>query len=152
MRFSLARQVFAMTKIEFRTHIADKINYTCRWVRKALANVPDCKIILFSSDRNILNRLDEALWTFSDSDFLPHAMIGDRQAFRSPVVLTPDDHCEMPHYGVLVNLSATVPACYARFDRLIELVSTDPSDTVAGRQRYIHYRERGYTLHHEIAK
>ena len=64
-----------MTKIEFRTHIADKINYTCRWVRKAFANAPESRIVLLSTDRNLLNRLDEALWTFSDSDFLPHATI-----------------------------------------------------------------------------
>ena len=116
-----------MTKIEFRTHIADKINYTCRWVRKAFANAPGSRIVLLSTDRNLLNRLDEALWTFSDSDFLPHAMIGDRQAFRSPVILTPDDRGEMPHYDILVNLSQTIPECYARFERLIELVSTDPT-------------------------
>ena len=141
-----------MTKIEFRTHIADKIGYTCRWVRKAFANAPDCKIVLLATDRNLLARLDDALWTFSDSDFLPHAMIGDRLASRSPVILTPDDQREMPHHQILVNLSPAIPACYARFDRLIELVSTETSDTEAGRQRYVHYRERGYAIHHEMAK
>ncbi len=141
-----------MTNIEFRTHIADKINYTCRWVRKAFSNAPDSRIVILSSDKNLLNRLDDALWTFSDSDFLPHAMLGDRLASRSPVILTYDDQCEMPHHQILVNLSPAVPACYARFDRLIELVSTEASDTEAGRQRYVHYRERGYALHHEIAK
>ncbi len=141
-----------MTKIEFRTHIPDKITYTCRWVRKACASAPDCQIVLFSTDRNLLNRLDDALWTFSDSDFLPHAMIGDRYAHRSSILLTPDDHCTMPHHQVLVNLAPEIPACYDRFDRLIELVSTDAADTEAGRKRYVHYRERGYTLHHETVR
>lgn len=141
-----------MTKIEFRTHIADKIDYTCRWVRKALVAAPDSQIVLFCSDRNLLRRLDDAIWTFSDSDFLPHAIIGDRHAFRSQVLLTADDHRELPHYGILVNLSPDIPACYARFERLIELVSTDQADTEAGRKRYVHYREQSYTLHHETAR
>lgn len=141
-----------MTRIEFRTHIADKIGYTCRWVRKALAEAPDSQIVLFCSDRNLLDRLDDALWTFSDSDFLPHALIGDAHASRSPVILTQDDRRELPHYGILVNLSPDVPACYARFDRLIELVSTDQADTEAGRKRYVYYRECGHTLHHETAR
>lgn len=141
-----------MTNIEFRTHIADKIHYTCRWVRKALASSPDCRIVIFATDRNLLNRLDDTLWTFSDSDFLPHAVIGDRHAARCPVILTSSDTCELPHSQILVNLSPDIPAFYAQFERLLELVSTDPSDTEAGRQRYVHYRERGYTLHHETAK
>ena len=53
-----------MTRIEFRTHIADKIGYTCRLVRKALSSAPESKIILFSTDKALLNRLDEMLWRF----------------------------------------------------------------------------------------
>ncbi|WP_278540835.1 DNA polymerase III subunit chi [Oxalobacter formigenes] len=141
-----------MTNIEFRTHIADKIHYTCRWVRKALANSSDCRVVIYATDRNLLNRLDDTLWTFSDSDFLPHAVIGDRHAARCPVILTSSDTGELPHNRILVNLSPDIPAFYAQFERLLELVSTDPADTEAGRQRYVHYRERGYTLHHETAK
>ena len=141
-----------MTRIEFRTHIPDKIHYTCRWVRKALLSAPDSKIILFSSDKYLLNKLDEALWTFSESDFLPHATLGDPQAAYSPVILTANDHDDMPYYDILVNLSPSIPACYARFDRLIELVSTDHADIDAGRQRYTHYRDRGYTLYHQSAQ
>ena len=141
-----------MTNIEFRTHIADKIHYTCRWVRKALANSSDCRVVIYATDRNLLNRLDDTLWTFSDSDFLPHAVIGDKHAARCPVILTSSDTGELPHNRILVNLSPDIPAFYAQFERLLELVSTDPADTEAGRQRYVHYRERGYTLHHETAK
>ena len=141
-----------MTNIEFRTHIADKIHYTCRWVRKALANSSDCRVVIYATDRNLLNRLDDTLWTFSDSDFLPHAVLGDRHAARCPVILTSSDTDELPHSQILLNLSPDIPAFYAQFERLLELVSTDPADTEAGRQRYVHYRERGYTLHHEAAK
>ena len=141
-----------MTNIEFRTHIADKIHYTCRWVRKALANSSDCRVVIYATDRNLLNRLDDTLWTFSDSDFLPHAVLGDRHAARCPVILTSSDTDELPHSQILLNLSPDIPAFYAQFERLLELVSTDPADTEAGRQRYVHNRERGYTLHHETAK
>ena len=141
-----------MTNIEFRTHIADKIHYTCRWVRKALANSSDCRVVIYATDRKLLNRLDDTLWTFSDSDFLPHAVLGDRHAARCPVILTSSDTDELPHSQILLNLSPDIPAFYAQFERLLELVSTDPADTEAGRQRYVHYRERGYTLHHETAK
>jgi len=141
-----------MTRIEFRTDIADKISYTCRWVRRAFSLSPTPKIVLFARDRAQLSRLDEALWIFSDQDFLPHAMVNDVRAFRAPVILTDNDTIELPHHQILVNLSDAIPSCFARFERLIELVSTDPADTTAGRERYAHYRQRGYTLHHEASR
>lgn len=141
-----------MTRIEFRTDIADKISYTCRWVRKALSLSPAPKIVLFAGDRTQLARMDEALWTFSDQDFLPHAMADDPKASRTPVILTDNDTIQLPHHQILVNLSEGIPSCFARFERLIELVSTEPADTAAGRERYAHYRQRGYTLHHEAAR
>lgn len=141
-----------MTKIEFRTDIADKITYTCRWVRKALSLSPTPKIVLYANDRALLTRLDEALWTFSDKDFLPHAMANDPRAARAPVILTDNDTAELPHYQVLVNLSSDIPSCFAQFERLLEIVSTDQADTEAARQRYAHYRQRGYTLHHEASR
>ena len=141
-----------MTRIEFRTDIADKISYTCRWVRRALSLSPTPKIVLFARDRAQLSRLDEALWTFSDQDFLPHTMASDVQAFRTPVILTDNDTIELPHHQILVNLSDSIPSCFAQFERLIELISTDPADTTAGRERYAHYRQRGYTLHHEASR
>ncbi len=141
-----------MTKIEFRTDIADKITYTCRWVRKALSMSPAPKIVLFARDRTLLARLDEALWTFSDQDFLPHVMASDPKAFRAPVVLTDSDAVDLPHHQILVNLSGTIPLCFAQFERLLEIVSTDEADRAAGRERYAHYRQRGYTLHHEAAR
>lgn len=140
-----------MTNIEFRTNIKDKLAYTCRWVRKALSVSQD-KIVLFVRDHRQLTQLDEALWTFSDQDFLPHAIIGDPKALRSPVILANPDVTEMPYHQILVNLSDTIPPYFAQFERMLELVSTDQEDIQAGRQRYIYYRDRGYTLQHEASK
>ncbi len=140
-----------MTRIDFRTNIADKIAYTCRWVRKALSISPTPKIVLFCRDRIQLNQLDEALWTFSELDFLPHIVANDPKASRTPVILTDSDGINLPHYQILVNLSDTIPSNFAQFERLLELVSTDQADILAGRQRYAHYRQRGYPLHHEAS-
>ncbi|MCL1886365.1 MAG: DNA polymerase III subunit chi [Betaproteobacteria bacterium] len=141
-----------MTRIEFRTDIADKISYTCRWVRKALSLSPTSKIVLFVQDKTQLARLDEALWTFSDQDFLPHVTANDPKACHSPVILTDSDTAPLPHHQILVNLSDTIPSCFAQFERLLEIISTDQADRENGRQRYAHYRQRGYTLHHEAAR
>jgi DNA polymerase-3 subunit chi len=135
-----------MTRVDFHSKVPDKIAYACRLVRKARA--ADMKVVLFAADRAQLAALDEALWTFSEQDFLPHVMAGDELAAMTPVILAHDAGQELPHHQVLVNLSRETPAHFARFERMFEIVSTDDDDLLAGRARYRQYQQRGYPLTH----
>jgi DNA polymerase-3 subunit chi len=46
----------------------------------------------------------------------------------------------------LINLSSTIPAYFAQFERVIELVTEDNKQSA--REHYSFYKERGYPLHH----
>lgn len=137
-----------MTRIDFHTNVPNKIHYACRLVRKARA--ADCRIVLLSSAQELAS-LDQALWTFSEADFLPHVLADDALAPHTPIVLARDDQAELPHHQVLINLSGATPAHFARFERMIEIVSTDDADRAAGRERYRFYQQRGYPLTHFVA-
>lgn len=141
-----------MTRIDFHSNVPDKINYTCRLIRKARA--ADCKVIVFDNDRAQLNLLDEALWTFSESDFLPHVFIGDPLTEKTPIILTDTDagSASFPHHELLINLTQIVPSDFSKFARVIEIISTDQQDTLAGRERYRQYQQQGIALTHTIAK
>ncbi len=134
-----------MTRIDFHTNIPDKIGYTCRLVRKARG--ADQKVVVYG-DSAQLAALDQALWTFSEQDFLPHVMAGDELAAQTPVILTSDADAALPHHQVLVNLAAATPAHFARFERMFEIVSTGDEDVQSGRERYRQYQQRGYPLTH----
>lgn len=138
-----------MTRVDFHSKVPDKIAYACRLVRKARA--ADLKVVVFAADRAQLAAFDEALWTFSEQDFLPHVPAGDELAAVTPVILTHDAAQELPHHQVLVNLSRETPAHFARFERMFEIVSTDEDDLLAGRERYRQYQQRGYPLTHFVA-
>lgn len=138
-----------MTRIDFHSNVPDKIAYSCRLVRKARA--ANCNIVLFAGDRNALNTLDQLLWTFSELEFLPHVVAGDPFAGSTPIILTDNDQAELPHHQVLINLSQTTPAHFARFERMFEIVSSDDADKLAGRERYRFYQQRGYPLTHHVA-
>lgn len=138
-----------MTRIDFHSNVPDKISYACRLVRKARA--ADCRIVLLVKDRNDLATLDEALWTFSELDFLPHVMANDELAATTPIILTDNDTAELPHHHVLINLSANTPAHFARFERMFEIISMDDLDKNEGRERYRFYQQRGYPLTHFVA-
>ncbi|QAU33880.1 DNA polymerase III subunit chi [Janthinobacterium sp. 17J80-10] len=137
-----------MTRIDFHSNVPDKFHFACRLVRKARA--ADSKIVL-KADRQDLAALDAALWTFSADEFVPHVQAGDALAAQTPVILTADDNAELPHHQILINLSGTPPANFARFERLIEIVAAADTDAAAGRVRYKYYLGQGYQLNHFVA-
>ena len=141
-----------MVDIDFHFNAPDKHNYVCRLARKARAARK--KLVLYCTDAALLADIDRHLWTFSETDFLPHCHAGDRLAAVTPILLLGStEQIELPHHEVLVNLDRDWPPLFARFERLIEVVTPDAADREAGRQRWKFYKDRGYTLtHHDQSK
>ncbi|MDZ4145642.1 MAG: DNA polymerase III subunit chi [Burkholderiales bacterium] len=133
-----------MTEIAFHFNASDKLAYTCRLLRKAVAS--GARVVV-TAEPPTLQQLDVALWTFSALDFLPHcaAQATPEVVARSPIVLT-GVPADAPHQQVLVNLSDNLPDGFERFERLIEVVSGDAADRQAARQRWKHYADRGYAI------
>jgi DNA polymerase III subunit chi len=135
-----------MTQIDFHSGVPDKVAYACRLLRKAYASTP--RIVVMTEDAAQLAALDQALWTFSALDFLPHAHANDPLAPDSAIVLADSDSTELPQAGLLVNLSRRAPAQFEAFPRLIEVISTDEEDAAAGRLRYAAYKRQDFPLQH----
>ena len=138
-----------MTRIDFHSNVADKLNYVCRLVRKAHA--ARCRIVVLAPAAE-LAALDAALWALSEDAFLPHVMAGDPLAPRTPIVLADSDAVPLPHHHVLINLSDATPTHFARFERMFEVISADEGETIAGRERFRFYKQRGYPLTHTDVK
>jgi DNA polymerase-3 subunit chi len=138
-----------MTRIDFHTNVPDKIAYACRLVRKAYA--ARNRIVLMTDDAEQLAELDSALWSFSGVDYLPHVAAGDALAAETAIVLAASDDAELPHTDLLVNLSRRTPACFTRFQRVIEVVSSEENDATAGRKRYVSYKQQDYQPTHFVA-
>lgn len=136
-----------MTRIDFYSDVPDKIQYACRVVRKARAANQQIVVL---ANRQHLQLLDDALWTFSEVTFLPHVMAGDPLAASTPIILTASDTVELPHQQILINLSDSTPGNFARFERMLEIISSDETDKAHGRERYRFYLQRGYPLTHHV--
>jgi DNA polymerase-3 subunit chi len=138
-----------MTRVDFHFNAADKLHYACRLVRKIHRS--GRRIVVFSSSASQLADFDRMLWAFSPLDFIPHVAVDDRLAGDTPVLLARGD-ATAPHHEVIVNLGSDTPTHFSRFDRLVEIVSTDEADRAAGRERWKFYRDRGYPMHrHDCA-
>ena len=147
-----------MARIDFHSNVADKLEYACRLTRKIWSGTPEVqpvRNIVMVGEKADLKKLDELLWTFSSTDFLPHCFIDNELATETPIVLS--DDCassvlsSLPHADIMIHLGMQMPqdvaALVARFPRIVEVVSVDETERLAGRERYKAYRDLGHELH-----
>jgi DNA polymerase-3 subunit chi len=147
-----------MARIDFHSNVSDKLEYACRLTRKIWSATPEgepVRNIVMVGEKADLQKLNELLWSFSSVDFLPHCFIDDEAAAETPIILT-DDFASaalnnIPHADVMIHLGmrmpADVPALVARFPRIVEVVTVNEAERLAGRERYKAYRELGHELH-----
>lgn len=134
-----------MTQIDFYSGTDDKLHTACRLSAKAVQQ--GFKVLIYTPDDALAERLDKLLWTFSSTSFLPHCRSDDKLAGVTPVIF--GCHAEkLPHDDVLLNLHIEYPPFFSRFRRLIEITGTTPEDMQAARERYRFYHDRGYEIRH----
>lgn len=139
-----------MTEVAFHFNAPDKLRHACRFVRKALRH--EMRVAVLGEQQD-LERLDRMLWDLAPTDFVAHCMGGAAPELMvaSPAVLT-DDLRRSPHREVLVNLGQSVPACFAEFGKVIEIVGQDDGDRAAARRRWREYAAQGYAIdQHDLA-
>ena len=133
-----------MTAIAFHFGAPNKLEYTSRLLRKAVAK--GARLTVFAAPAQV-QQLDASLWATSPTDFLVHAVDqGAPAPARCPVVLTSRIRAGLSSHPVLVNLTHAVPDDYARFERVIEVVSLDDEDRAMARTRWKHYVQQGHEI------
>jgi len=90
-------------------------------------------------------QMDDLLWSYKESSFLPHAIEGGHDlpkiliGHNAATPTEPHSHCD-----VLINLAPDVPGFFSRFERVAELINQAEDLKVSGRERFKFYRDRGY--------
>jgi DNA polymerase-3 subunit chi len=134
-----------MTEIAFHVNAPDKLDYACRLLR---ATQKKSAQVLVLGQMALLTSLSSKLWALSPTEFLPHCLADAEPSVlaQSPIVMSAELPANISDSQVLLNLGAFLPAGFERFERLIELVGQDEADLQAARNRWKHYKDRGYAL------
>lgn len=90
-------------------------------------------------------RFDALLWTFRAGSFVPHGRHPETDPDSVPVLIGHDLEPQT-HTDVLVNLAAEVPGFFGRFERVAEVVTSNPEHRAQAREKFRFYRDRGYEL------
>jgi DNA polymerase-3 subunit chi len=136
-----------VTAVAFHTGLDEPLGYACRLLRKAYRRGAQVSV---TGALPLLQRLDQALWTFEPLEFVPHALLRAGQTpperlGRTPLWLV-EPGALPPHREVVVNLGPEPVADAAQCGRLIELVAREPEAAAAGRRRWRHYESQGHSV------
>ena len=136
-----------MTRVDFHVLPAQPRRqhdvYVCQLVERAWR--AGQRVHVHCLDRDMLEALDDLLWTFSDTSFLPHAAVDSDDAGAAPVTIGCGDRLPADA-AVLVNLDVAVPTFFSQFERVIETTGSDEHEKAQARQRYRFYKDRGYPI------
>lgn len=133
-----------MARIEFHFNAPALVPYACRLLRKVHGRGLRTQVV---GHKSTLAQLDQALWDFSQLDFLPHCTADAPAAMRaaSSVVLTDQPLTDWDRQ-ILINLGESVPQGFEGFERIIDVVSLDELHRAQGRERWRHYSRLGHEL------
>lgn len=134
-----------MTRIDFYV-VADanpsaRIEVAARLADKARGR--GHRLYINASCEAEADQLDELLWSYRPTSFLPHQTV--RDGFSGSIVVG-WGHEPMEHDDVLINLALAPPPFFSRFHRVAEVVNQNPGDLEAMRDAWRFYKDRGYPL------
>ncbi len=101
------------------------------------------RIFINAADEAQARTLDELLWTYRPTSFLPHGLHGQEQSESIAIGWGQEP---LDHNDLLINLQLGIPGFFSRFRRVAEVVTQDPASLDALRRSWTFYKERGYQL------
>jgi DNA polymerase III subunit chi len=153
-----------MTRIDFYILSSTDAEARCRVVCKLIdkATTRGQRVFVHSDDTDLLQQLDECLWSYRPDRFIAHELVTQPLAIAcdpsQPLAASASDDdlqtvtlsCQAPTRtdAILINLASQVPVFFSRFERTLEVVDQEDENRLDGRTRYRFYQERGYPLQH----
>ena len=133
-----------LQQIDFYILPSEETKHAWRLVAKlAEKSLAKKKTLLIRLDnRQTGAQLDEFLWCYKDTSFLPHQWLM-KETVDCPIYLT---DALLKKTDILVNLAPTIPTEYQQYARIIEIVWQQAVIKKYCRQHYQFYKQQGHSM------
>ena len=102
------------------------------------------KIFVSSRSNDLVNELNNLLWTFEQISFIPHCTTKNYDK-NSPILLSGKDSfpktVNLKEYDVWLNLDNKMEENYTDFEIILEIVSQNEEERILSRKRYLNYQK-----------
>ena len=103
------------------------------------------RVVVVAGSEDRVDYLNNLLWTYDESGFLPHGAARDGNAARQPIWLAPGD--ENPNGAAWVMLVDGARADLARYQRCFDIFDgNDEAAVAAARRRWTEAKAAGHAL------
>ncbi len=137
-----------MTQVNFYTlpssEAQSRLLFVCRLAEKAYSLGHRIHIQTESDTQSKL--LDDLLWQYSASSFIPHRVSGASASVDTDPVSLGTGLDGAGKADVLINLSEQACQAEGQFQRINEVISADDESLEQGRTRYRYYKEKAYRI------
>lgn len=87
--------------------------------------------------------IDDLLWAFDDTAFIPHQLVGNDDDAEVPVLIAPPG-MDAPERPLVINLRDQ--AVRGAVERVLEVVPAEPDARDGSRQRWREYQQAGFEV------
>ena len=110
------------------------------------------KIFVSSRSDDLVNELNNLLWTFEQISFIPHCTTKNYDK-NSPILLSGKDSfpktINLKEYDVWLNLDDEMEENYTDFEIILEIVSQNEEERILSRKKYLNYQKNNFEVKHE---
>jgi DNA polymerase-3 subunit chi len=110
------------------------------------------KVLLVAPTAARCRRLDEALWSFAESSFMPHAMVDDPHPAEQPILLASAEADVTPHVGGRIPVIVTgaegalAPILGSTPSRVLYMFTAAGADVERARPLFKQLKAEGHQL------
>ncbi len=119
----------------------DPLLLVCELAKKAFDSGQSTLILARSFEQ--AEQLDEKLWEFDETAFIPHQIAGDEDDAITPVLIVPPDASKADRALVINLRDDPAPGL---FERVLEVVPADEAQRAGSRSRWKTYQHAGFEL------
>lgn len=135
---------YLLPPMDVNTAHNDMYQLACRLAQQGFINQQ--QVYIHCQDKNIAFEIDELLWQFEPSAFVPHNLKGEGPTTGSPVEIGFDRLGPNKSRQLLINLADQVPPFAVNFGQIFDFVANDDQHKAIARERYRQYRGLGIEL------
>ena len=117
--------------------------FACKLAEKAFRL--GFKTYILTNSMQQAQQMDNTLWTFRASSFVPHEIFQGSLPNIANAVIIGTQQAPTPWQHTLINLSTLCPEQIDQAGQVFELLDNDETQKQAGRLRYRHYQTLGIT-------
>jgi DNA polymerase-3 subunit chi len=140
-----------MTTIAFHILSAETPQATLLHLCKNIAQAYDAgkRVFAYATDQTLTHAIDEQLWQFEITRFIPHAIMNVDSKWQSSPIHLGWDLPQSGNYDFLFNLTQNTVQNMRSFKNIVEIVPSQEDWLSAARERYRVYRAAGHTLQNQ---